>query len=253
MVRKQIVIVGGGAAGFFAAITCAEANPHADVQIFEQSSELLSKVRISGGGRCNVTHACFDPRELSGYYPRGGKELFGAFRLFQPKDTIAWFESLGVELKTESDGRVFPHNNKSETIVECLINRAKQLGIQIIIRTGVVGIESKPKGGFFLKLSTGNSVDTDLILLATGGCRTIEQGKLAACLEHSLTPPVPSLFGFQLQSPDLHQLAGISVEQTAVSIPQCRLHQSGGTSHYTHRLKRPSHLKTLFMGGPLVA
>ena len=252
MRSKRLVVVGGGAAGFFAAIACAEANPNVNIQILEQSSELLSKVRISGGGRCNVTHACFDPRELSGYYPRGGNELCGAFRQFQPQDTIAWFEALGVKLKTESDGRIFPQSDQSETIVECLINRAKQLGIQIIIHTGVMGIESKPQGGFIIKTSTGNSVETDLVLLATGGCRTLQQGKLPVCLGHSLIPPVPSLFGFQLQSPDLHDLAGISVDVAEVSIPQCSLSERGELL-ITHRgLSGPVILKLSSWGARLL-
>src|SRR5437868_10890810 len=120
-VSKQIAIVGGGAAGFFAAIACAEANPANEVSIYERGSEFLSKVRISGGGRCNVTHACFDTRELSSHYPRGGAALQGPFTVFQPRDTIAWFEARGVKLKTEADGRMFPVSNSSQTIIECLV------------------------------------------------------------------------------------------------------------------------------------
>src|SRR5512139_1049007 len=127
----HIFILGGGAAGFFAAITCAEANPRVRVTVLEKSRALLSKVRISGGGRCNVTHACFDPALLAQHYPRGGAVLRGPFSRFQPRDTIAWFEQRGVSLKTESDGRVFPVTDRSETIVECLLNAAQQAGVTI--------------------------------------------------------------------------------------------------------------------------
>src|SRR5947207_3043553 len=126
----RVVIVGGGAAGFFAAVTCAEAAPGTHVTLLEKTSHFLSKVRISGGGRCNVTHACFDPRELSLHYPRGGPALVGPFHSFQPRDTIAWFESRGVKLKTEGDGRIFPVTDSSQTIIDCLLNAAKTAGVR---------------------------------------------------------------------------------------------------------------------------
>src|SRR6476660_3281340 len=125
MSKNSIVIVGGGAAGFFAAITCAEASPGSHIVLLEKSSRFLSKVRISGGGRCNVTHACFEPRQLADYYPRGSDELLGPFQLFQPRDTIEWFESRGIKLKTEKDGRIFPISDSSETIIECLMHAAE--------------------------------------------------------------------------------------------------------------------------------
>src|SRR5215470_6603689 len=124
METQRVIVVGGGAAGVFAAITCAEAAPHAQVTVLEKGPRFLAKVRISGGGRCNVTHACFDPSELSAYYPRGGQSLIGPFQLFQPRDTIEWFESRGVKLKTESDGRIFPITDSSQTIIDCLMQSA---------------------------------------------------------------------------------------------------------------------------------
>ena len=127
-------MIGGGAAGFFGAITCANAHPHTQVTLLEAGRQPLSKVRISGGGRCNVTHACFDLAELVQYYPRGGKALRGAFSRFQPKDTVAWFGSHGVQLKTEADGRMFPVTDNSETIVNCLVNAAEDAGVKL--RTG---------------------------------------------------------------------------------------------------------------------
>lgn len=125
MNQRHVVVAGGGAAGVFAAIVCAEAAPEAGIAVLERTSQFLSKVRISGGGRCNVTHACFDARELSRHYPRGGTALRGCFQLFQPRDTVAWFEAHGVPLKTESDGRMFPASNSSQTIVDCLLRAAR--------------------------------------------------------------------------------------------------------------------------------
>ncbi|HBE59642.1 MAG TPA: aminoacetone oxidase family FAD-binding enzyme, partial [Cyanobacteria bacterium UBA11159] len=136
----KIVVIGGGAAGFFGAITCATSHPHTQVTLLEASPQVLSKVRISGGGRCNVTHACFDPAVLVQAYPRGGKALRGAFTRFQPQDTIAWFASQGVSLKTEADGRMFPMTDNSQTIVDCLITVAKMAGVQIRTSTPVKSV-----------------------------------------------------------------------------------------------------------------
>ncbi len=140
MSKLRIVVVGGGAAGFFAAITAAETNPSAEVVIHELTAGLLSKVRVSGGGRCNVTHACFEPRELVKRYPRGGRELLGAFSRWQPADTMAWFESRGVALKTEEDGRVFPVTDDSASIVDCLRQAAGRSGVVIRTGSGVSGV-----------------------------------------------------------------------------------------------------------------
>ncbi|MCP6761670.1 MAG: NAD(P)/FAD-dependent oxidoreductase [Fischerella sp. CENA71] len=143
MTKLQIIIVGGGAAGFFAAIAAAKANPRAHVILLEASHQPLAKVRISGGGRCNVTHACFEPRELVKNYPRGSKALLGAFTRFQPQDTITWFQAHGVELKTEADGRMFPITDSSETIVNCLIGAAKAAGVELRIGTAVTSVKLK--------------------------------------------------------------------------------------------------------------
>ena len=148
---NHILILGGGAAGFFAAVTCAEANPQARVTILEKSRALLSKVRISGGGRCNVTHACFDPALLVQHYPRGSAALRGPFSRFQPRDTIAWFEQRGVRLKTESDGRVFPATDRSETIVECLLNAAQRAGVTIRTQVSIAAIERSDQAGFVVR------------------------------------------------------------------------------------------------------
>lgn len=137
MEKRHIAIVGGGAAGFFAAITAAETSPGCAVTIYEATAHLLAKVRVSGGGRCNVTHACFEPRELVKRYPRGGRELLGAFSRWQPRDTVEWFAARGVELKTEADGRMFPVTDSSQTIVDCLLNAAQKAGVTIRPGCGV--------------------------------------------------------------------------------------------------------------------
>jgi hypothetical protein len=136
-------VIGGGAAGFFGAISCAAAHPHTQVTLLEAGRQPLSKVRISGGGRCNVTHACFDPATLVQYYPRGSKALRGAFSRFQPKDTVAWFQSHGVQLKTEADGRMFPVTDSSETIIDCLIGVAEDVGVRLRTGTAVKSIKQQ--------------------------------------------------------------------------------------------------------------
>ncbi len=201
MSKRRIIVVGGGAAGFFAAITCAEALPGAEVTVLEKSKEFLSKVRISGGGRCNVTHACFDPRDFATRFPRGERELISPLRRFGAQDTVTWFESRGVKLKTESDGRVFPVTDSSQTVIDCLVSAAKAANV---------------------KLVTGRTVDhfpedCDRLLLATGGCRTEAGSKLATSFGHTIEPPVPSLFTFHIETLWLRRLAGITVESVEVS------------------------------------
>lgn len=223
----DVVIVGGGAAGCFAAIACAEVRPGARITLFEKGSKFLSKVLISGGGRCNVTRACYDPREFSAGYPRGGKALIGAFHRFQPRDTIAWFESRGVRLKTEGDGRVFPVSDSSRTIVNCLLEAADASGITRRARCGVEAAVRSPDGSFALTLSTGQTETCTHLLLAMGGCRTAEAGRLAASLGHTLEAPVPSLFSFRLRDSWLTGLAGISLESVMVSVPGTSLREQG--------------------------
>ena len=141
MNRRQVIVAGGGAAGYFAAITCAEADPGSAVTIYEATAHPLAKVRVSGGGRCNVTHACFEPRELVLRYPRGRRELLGAFHRWQPRDTVEWFAQRGIELKTEADGRMFPVTDDSATIVACLEGAAAMAGVRVVLRTGVKAVE----------------------------------------------------------------------------------------------------------------
>src|SRR5882724_9916813 len=196
MNSRRVMVAGGGAAGFFAAITCAEAMPTAEVTILEKSAQFLTKVRISGGGRCNVTHACFDAREFATRFPRGERPLIGPFQRFQASDTVAWFKERGVKLKTESDGRMFPTSDSSETIIDCLVGAAKAAGVKLVAYCGVERVAKVESGVFDLTLSNGKTQECDRLLLATGGCRTVAEGQLAVSLGHTLEPPVPSLFTF---------------------------------------------------------
>lgn len=227
MDSQRIVIVGGGAAGFFAAIACAERRRNAEVFILEKSAQFLSKVKISGGGRCNVTHAEFDSREFSRKYPRGERALISALGKFSARDTVAWFENRGVKLKTENDGRMFPTTDSSQTIIDCLLNAARKSGVKLKTNCGVETISKKSGGGFELKLSTGEILSCDQLLLATGGCRTAALGQLAVSLGHTLEPPVPSLFTFHIETPWLRQLAGISLENVEAFVPGTKLHERG--------------------------
>jgi hypothetical protein len=210
----DLLVVGGGAAGFFAAVNCAELNPELRILIVEKSSRPLAKVLISGGGRCNLTHACFDPAQLVQHYPRGGAALRGPFTRFQPRDTMAWFESHGVRLKTEPDGRVFPVTDSSQTIVDCLLKAAEQAGV--VLRTHCTVQSLTPTGvsdarfQVVLRAADGlQELSARSVLLATGGDRSGMQ--LAAGLGHCLIPPVPSLFSFTLPDPRTDGLAGVSV------------------------------------------
>ncbi len=221
---RIFVVVGGGAAGFFGAITCAHFHPHSCIILLEKSRRLLTKVRISGGGRCNVTHACFDPARLIHYYPRGGKELRGPFIRFQPRDTIQWFESRGVQLKTEEDGRMFPMTDDSETIVTCLQREAQQNGIEIRIECGVKEIQ-RTETQFILQLTTGEMLICDRLLMATGSTSHIYP--LLEKLGHTIVPAVPSLFTFNIPQSPLQDLAGISIPSVQVRIDGTALEQTG--------------------------
>jgi predicted Rossmann fold flavoprotein len=218
----EIVIVGGGAAGFFAAIAAARANANCRVSLFERSSQFLSKVRISGGGRCNVTHALFDPRMFTTRYPRGERELISPFHRFSAEDTIAWFETRGVRLKREEDGRIFPVTDSSETVIDCLIKEAKAAGVRLFTRKGVEGARVRAQGEFDLKLSDGKSLACDRLLLATGGARNAIGAELARSLGHTIEPPVPSLFSLHVPAAWLRLLPGISVSDVLLSVEKLR-------------------------------
>lgn len=230
--RTRVIVAGGGAAGFFAAIACAEKlGARGDVVIYEATAHPLAKVRVSGGGRCNVTHACFEPRELAKRYPRGGRELLGAFHRWQPRDTIVWFQSRGVELKTEPDGRMFPVTDNSETIVECLRRAADTAGVRLVTTRGLRAAQwSGDEGttrGFRVTLTDGAEVECDRLLLATGGNRASAGFTIAQQLGHTIEPLVPSLFTFHIDDARLNGLSGLSVENTAVRVPGTKLAESG--------------------------
>ncbi len=217
---QRVVVIGAGAAGIFGAIACAESSPELEIHLLEAGREPLSKVRISGGGRCNVTHACFDPALLVTHYPRGSRALRGAFSRFQPRDTVQWFQQRGVALKTEADGRMFPTTDDSATIINCLLGEARRLGIQIHTGTPVRRVKRQDDGfQIFLNRAGENgkavseegvSLGADRILLATGSSPA--GFRLAIALGHSIVPPVPSLFTFNVRDRTLHDLAGVSVE-----------------------------------------
>ena len=180
----RVVVAGGGAAGFFAAIACAEAGG-GPVVLLEKSPTLLAKVRISGGGRCNVTQACFDPAVLVTRFPRGGRELRGPLHRFQPRDTMAWFESRGVTLKTEFDGRVFPVTDRSETIIDCLTGAAAAANVQVIRHAGVEN-STRIIERFLVRITGGRSLECDKLIVATGGTRGTQGGPaIAASFGHT--------------------------------------------------------------------
>ena len=223
----KVVVVGGGAAGFFGAIACRQAHPNTEILILEASREVLTKVKISGGGRCNVTHACFEPAQLVQNYPRGHRALRGAMSRFQPRDTVAWFKSQGVKLKTESDGRMFPASNDSQTIIDCLLSTAKAHHIKINTARPVRSIQKLETGQFQLQTKDRQTLDCDRILIATGSHPSGH--RMAQALGHTIKSPVPSLFTFQIPDPRLHQLAGLSVPNALItlSIEKTKFKQQG--------------------------
>lgn len=215
MDRLKIIVIGGGAAGFFGAIAAAEAAPEAQVTLLEAAPEPLGKVRISGGGRCNVTHHCFDPAMLVQHYPRGGKALRGAFTRFQPQDTVAWYKRRGVRLKTEADGRMFPTTDDSATIVDCLMGETRRVGVKVRTRAAVTQVE-KTDPGFTIALRSRETLHCDRLLLATGSS---PQGhRIATALGHTIEPAVPSLFTFNVPDQALRELAGVSVDPVVVKL-----------------------------------
>lgn len=220
--KCDIAIIGGGAAGFFTAINAATQNPKLKIVILERGKEVLSKVRISGGGRCNVTHDCMDPRELVKNYPRGEKELLGPFSKFGPKQTIEWFESRGVALKTESDGRMFPISNKSQTIIDCFLNECRKLGI--IIETGIVAKDIQKTVESFEITTTTQLINAQKVVVAAGSSAKVWD--ILQNLGHNIIAPIPSLFTFNVVEKEITALAGIS-KHVSVSIPQLKLKQAG--------------------------
>lgn len=223
--KYDVLIIGGGAAGFFAAISVKVHHPNYKVAIVEKTSKVLAKVKISGGGRCNVSHNCFELKKLCSYYPRGEKELRAVFKQFAVKDTIEWFESKGVALKTEDDGRMFPVSNNSQTIIDCLMKETNKLGIEILLQTSVLEIK-KSNNQFFLA-TTNQQLLSNKLIIATGGSPKISGLQWLADLGHTIVPPVPSLFTFNIPKNSITQLMGVSVPQANVRIVGAKLNYTG--------------------------
>jgi len=218
----DVVIVGGGAAGFFTAINIAENNPKLKIAILERGKEVLSKVRVSGGGRCNVTHACFIPNDLVKFYPRGEKELKGPFHQFCSGDTIEWFERHGVELKIEEDGRMFPITDSSQTIIDCFLNAAKTLGIDVL--TGQ-SVQSIFKGENYWKVETNHqSFKSEKLIMTAGSNPKIWE--MLQQFDHSVVEPVPSLFTFNIKDNRIKDLMGVSA-LASVKVKDTKLKASG--------------------------
>lgn len=236
--KKQIIIIGGGAAGFFCAANLDESKYY--VTILEQNSEVLQKVKISGGGRCNVSHACFDPRDLVGFYPRGNKELLSVFHQFQPGDTMDWFDQRNVSLKIENDNRIFPESNSSQTIINCLMNEVNQKNFTIKTKSVVTEIVINDEQ-FFIKTNSGDFI-ADFVVYSTGS--SPKSLKILQNLGHQIVEAVPSLFTFNIKNETLKDLMGTSFPNAEVSIPQLKTDESGPMLITHWGLSGPAILKT---------
>ena len=242
--KKDVIVIGGGAAGFFSAINISILNPELSVLILERGSEGLQKVKISGGGRCNVTHAQFIPSELTTNYPRGEKELLGPFHQYMTGDTMKWFEDRGIELKIEDDGRVFPVSNTSQTIIDCFINEANRLNIQILYNHSVKSISKK--GDNWLVNTDNSDFCCSKILVTTGSNPKI--WNLMDQLNHTIIKPVPSLFSFDIKDDRINSIPGVVVEDVEVSVVNSKL-STDGPLLITHKgLSAPSILKLSAFG-----
>ena len=222
----KVIVIGGGAAGFFGAITCARYNYNAEIILLEKSLKLLSKVKISGGGRCNVTNACFDNNQLIKYYPRGGKELKTSFTYFSTNQTVDWFESRGVKLKVEQDNRMFPVSDSSQSVIDCLVREARVLGVKIMTGFPVGGLERK-NNQWIVKLRGGENMICDKILVATGGSPSDDSYNWVRELGLEVIKPVPSLFTFNVPNSRLNGLQGVTVAQAEVRIEGTKISNNG--------------------------
>ena len=216
MINYDVIIIGGGAAGFFAAINIAEFNPDLKVCILERGKEGLQKVKVSGGGRCNVTHAEFVPSELVLNYPRGEKELLGPFNQFMTGDTIEWFEKRGIELKIEEDGRMFPITNSSQTIIDCFLSEVKKLQVEVLYNKSVVGLSPRAQSRGFEILTKNQVYSCDKLIIATGSNTKI--WKMLEGLGHTISQPVPSLFTFNIKDNRIKDIPGVVVNNVQVKV-----------------------------------
>lgn len=222
----NIAIIGGGAAGFFAAISCKQRHPKAQVTIYEKSNKLLAKVKVSGGGRCNVTNACFNNSLFSKHYPRGEKQLKKAFQQFDSRSTVNWFESKSVTLVAEPDGRMFPSTNDSQTIIDCLLKEVNRLQIRIFTNMAVTSFISKGTG-FTLNLKNNDSIRCDKVIIASGGSPKIEGFEWIKAFGHEIIPPVPSLFTFNMPSEGIKSLMGVVADPVSIKVQSSRLSSQG--------------------------
>ena len=238
----KCAIIGGGAAGFFSAISLAQKKPDADISIYDSSKQFLRKVKISGGGRCNVTHSCFEPKELAQFYPRGEKELKGAFYTWQPRDTVDWFEDRGVQIKIEDDGRMFPVSDNSQSIIDCLQRQVIKNGVVLCEGVGVKSLLYEEEK-FTLGFSNGMSKRFDRVCVATGSMKSSSLTRSLETLGHTIEPLAPSLFAFDIKDERLTELAGIAVKNSSVRIlPKGKIQT--GPVLITHRgLSGPAILK----------
>ena len=226
MIKKRLAVIGGGAAGFFCAVNAARLNPALEVILIEKTGKLLSKVKVSGGGRCNVTHSCFSITEMIRKYPRGGAFLKKAFYHFFTKDTIDWFEERGVELKTEADGRMFPITDSSQTIVDCLVNDASKYGVDILMNKEVSGLLIL-NGQWTIAFKNSMAMQADYVCVTSGGYPKSTQFEWLQKIGHTIATPVPSLFTFNMPAESITSLMGITVEHVQVKIVGSKLSEEG--------------------------
>ena len=224
--QKTLVVIGGGAAGFFCAVNAARMNPLLKVLLLEKSNKLLSKVKVSGGGRCNTTHACFDIPELVKKYPRGQNFLKKSFHQFYTQDTIQWFEERGVQLKTEEDGRMFPVTDSSQTIIDCLLKEVDRYKVDVQLQMGVTSIQKK-QSQFELLLTNEKVLLADFVCVATGGFPKANMFDWLISTGHTVATPVPSLFTFNMPGNSITSLMGVSVERAIVKVAGTKLHEEG--------------------------
>ena len=229
--KKHLVVIGGGAAGFFCAVNAARMNRSLKVTLIEKTNKLLSKVKVSGGGRCNVTHACFDIAEMSKRYPRGQHFVKKTFHQFFTTDTVKWFEERGVKLKTEADGRMFPVTDSSQTIIDCLLKEANKLNVEILMNREVKNL-SLVNGQWLIKLSDSRpdsyrDLTSDFVCIASGGYPKFSMFDWLKELDHTIEEPVPSLFTFNLPNHPITKLMGVSVEKAKVKIQNSKLEEEG--------------------------
>jgi predicted Rossmann fold flavoprotein len=233
MNKKKLVVIGGGAAGFFCAVNAAGMNPDLEVTLVEKTSKLLSKVKVSGGGRCNVTHACFSIADMVKKYPRGSSFLKKAFHHFFTTDTITWFKERGVALKTEEDGRMFPVTNSSQTIIDCLVKEANKYKVAILMNAEVKelamgnGQSAMGNSQFLVKFSNGKTMEADFICIASGGYPKSIQFEWLKNLGHTIEEPVPSLFTFNMPGNTITSLMGVVAENVSVKITGTKLTAQG--------------------------